>query len=139
MMKAGSRTILTLVFFIFALPLLQGQNYIGMHKDDIENVLRRDHPHFRADLSTVNNTFKYLKFVDDVSEQTILFFLSDGDVCTYVRWISDYANLNDMIGMLDGNYKKIGEKRWTYSQDGRHYAVKLEEEDWYFTISIREE
>jgi len=124
---------------MWGMTLTHGQNFIGLHKDNIAKVLRQDHPDFRIDNSSVNNTYKYLKFIDSVSEQTILFFLSDDDMCTYVRWISDYANLNDMIGMLNRTYKKNGEKSWTYSHDGKHYAVTLEEEEWYFTVNIRKE
>ena len=38
-------------------------------------------------------------------------FLSDNDVCTYVRWMSDYSNLNDMIGHAE---QKVQEKRGKY-------------------------
>lgn len=129
------------VGFVLMLALLSvhGQNYIGMHKDDIAKVLKQQNPDFRIDNSVINNTYHYLKFEDKISEQTILFFLSEDDVCKYVRWISDYANLNDMMGMLNREYRPIGDKTWTYSHDGKIYTVRLEEEKWYFTVNIREE
>ncbi len=138
-MVAVNRIIMTFLVFMHALLLINGQNFIGMHKDNIADALKQDYPDFRLDNTKVNNTYNYLKFVDNISEQTILFFLSDDDVCIYVRWISDYANLNDMIGMLNRKYRKNGEKSWIYSQNGKRYVVTLEEEEWYFTVNIREE
>ena len=78
-----------------------------------------------------------IKFVDKISEQTMLFFLSEKDICTYVRWMSDYSNLTEIIGELDHNYKKKDEKTWYYSDKSQDYMVRLEEGDWFFTISIR--
>ncbi len=138
-MVAMKRIIMIFLVFMHAILLCNGQNFIGMHKDNIADALKQDNPDFRLDNTNINNTYNYMKFVDNISEQTILFFLSDDDLCTYVRWISDYANLNDMTGMLNRKYRKSGEKSWTYSENGKRYAVILEEEEWYFTVNIREE
>ncbi len=75
--------------------------------------------------------------MDKVSEQTLLFFLSDKDVCTYVRWISDYSNLGDMTAMLNKNYHKNGTNSWTYADKGDDYSVTLVEGEWYFTVTFR--
>lgn len=138
-MVAMKRIITTFLVSMHALLLINGQNFIGMHKDNIADALKQDYPDFRLDKTNPNSTYNYLKFVDNISEQTILFFLSDDDVCTYVRWISDYANLNDMNGILNRKYRKNGENSWIYSQNGKRYTVTLEEEEWYFTVNIREE
>jgi len=67
----------------------------------------------------------------------MLFFLSDKDICTYVRWMSDYSNLTDIIAELDRTYKKKDEKTWQYSEKNQEYMVRLEEGEWFFTVSIR--
>jgi hypothetical protein len=118
---------------------VNGQHYIGMQKDKIAEVLKQQNPDFRIDNSTVNSTYHYLKFVDDVSEQTILFFLSANEECTYVRWMSDYANLNDITNLLNTQYKKAGENRWFYFNEGKRFTVALEEGEWYFTVNINQE
>lgn len=100
-------------------------------------MMKTKNPQFKLDKSTVNHEYKYMKYVDKISEQTLLFFLSDADVCTYVRWMCDYSNLSDMISMLNASYKKSGVNTWTYASKGFKYTVKLEEEEWYFTISFR--
>jgi len=113
------------------------QNFIGKEPQAIASLLKSQYPQFKLDKSAVNHSYKYLKYVDKISEQTILFFLSDDDHCTYVRWMSDYSNLNDMIEMLNKKYKKSGENSWTYADKSGNYSVKMEEEEWYFTITFR--
>jgi hypothetical protein len=129
----------TIVFFLLVLGLgeTKGQNFIGMPKNAIPPLVKTRYPEFKLDKGTVNHAYNYLKFVDKVSEQTLLFFLSDKDVCTYVRWISDYSNLSDMIAMLNKNYHKNGANSWTYTDKGDDYSVTLVEGEWYFTVSFR--
>lgn len=113
------------------------QNFIGMDPERIAVMLKSEYPQFKLDKNAVNHSYRYLKYVDKISEQTILFFLSDNNRCTYIRWMSDYSNLNDMIGSLNRKYKKSGENSWTYADKSGNYSVQLEEEEWYFTVSIR--
>jgi hypothetical protein len=125
-------------FLVLLFPVeTDGQNFIGLPKDEIAGLLKTVNPQFKMDRGAVNPTYNYLKFVDKVSEQTILFFLSDADICTYVRWMADYANLTDMIGMLNRKYSRNGPNSWTYSEKGDNYTVTLVEEEWYFTVSFR--
>ncbi len=124
--------------FVLAFPTKAGcQNFIGLNKDEIPELLKKINPHFRLDRNAVNRTYNYLKFVDKVSEQTTLFFLSDDGECTYVRWMADYANLTDMTGMLNSKYVRNGPNSWTYTDKGDSYAVTLTEDEWYFTVSFR--
>jgi hypothetical protein len=130
------RSMLLLILMLILYTTTMGQNYIGMNKDDITQALQEDNPDFRLDNSTINNTYSYLKFIDDVSEQTVLFFLSETGTCTYVRWISDYANLNDIKKMLNSKYRNTGKDTWVYSENGKHFSVNLKEDEWYFTVNI---
>ena len=125
-----------IVSFVFSLQTFS-QNYIGMHPGEIATALKSEFPQFKLDKSAVNHAYKYLKYVDKISEQTILFFLSDTDICTYVRWMSDYSNLNDMIGSLNKKYRKSGENTWSFSDKGENFTVKMDEEEWYFTVTVR--
>ncbi len=85
-----------------------GQNFIGLTKDQIPVLLKSVNPQFKLDRNAVNHTYNYLKYVDKISEQTMLFFMSEKNICTYVRWMSDYANLNDITSLLNRNYRKNG-------------------------------
>ncbi len=113
------------------------QNYIGMHKDEIVKVMQKQRPEFKYDKNAINRSYNVIKFVDKISEQTMLFFLSEKNICTYVRWMSDYSNLTDIIGELDRTYKKKDEKTWQYSDKNQEYVIRLEEGEWFFTVSIR--
>jgi len=108
-----------------------------MNPDEIASAVKSGYPQFKIDRNAVNHTYKYLKYIDKISEQTILFFLSDKNICSYVRWMADYSNLNDMIALLNQKYRKSGENTWSYAENGESYSVKLEEEEWYFTITFR--
>jgi len=122
-----------LAFSFFA----SAQNYIGMQKDDIIKVMQKERPGFKLEKNAVNRSYNMIKFVDKISEQTMLFFLSEKNICTYVRWMSDYSNLTEIIGELDCIYKKKDEKTWYYSDKNQDYVVRLEEGEWFFTIGIR--
>jgi len=113
------------------------QNYIGMHKDEITKVLQKERPAFKLDKNSINRSYNVIKFVDKISEQTMLFFLSEKDICTYVRWMSDYSNISEIIGELDRSYKKKDDKTWHFTDKNQEFVVRLEEGDWFFTISIR--
>lgn len=122
-----------LAFSFFA----SAQNYIGLQKDEIIKVMQKERPGFKFEKNAVNRSYNMIKFVDKTSEQTMLFFLSEKNICTYVRWMSDYSNLTEIIGELDRLYKKKDEKTWYYSDKNQDYVVRLEEGEWFFTISIR--
>lgn len=137
MMMIACRNILVASLLLFNTLFTKGQNFIGLNQAQIIEKMKIVNPKFKIDENVVNPSFKYLKYVDKITEQTILFFLSDAGDCTYVRWIADYSNLNDMISMLNSKYKKTGVNTWTYSEDGQSFAVKLEEDEWYFIVSYR--
>ncbi|MBS1234229.1 MAG: hypothetical protein H6R34_793 [Bacteroidetes bacterium] len=122
-----------LAFSFFA----SAQNYIGMQKDEIIKVMQKERPGFKFEKNAVNRSYNMIKFVDKTSEQTMLFFLSEKNICTYVRWMSDYSNLTEIISELDRLYKKKDERTWYYSDKNQDYVVRLEEGEWFFTISIR--
>ena len=134
-MKTGFRIIFIVMLLTANLFVMQGQNFIGLNSAEIAGLMKTVNPQFKLDKNAVNHTFKYLKYVDKISEQTILLFMSDKDECTYVRWMSDYSNLNDMIESLNKKYKKSGTNTWSYAENGEDYSVTLAEDEWYFTVS----
>jgi hypothetical protein len=136
-MKGYFKYILSGLIISISFMSALSQNYIGMGPVEIAAAMKAGNPQFKLDKTAVNNTYKYLKYVDKISEQTILFFMTEKNVCTYVRWMADYSNLNDIIPMLNKKYRKTGENTWSYADKGENYSVKMEEEEWYFTITFR--
>jgi hypothetical protein len=122
---------------VIAVAGLSAQNYVDVHKDEIIKLMSEKHRNFKLNSDVINRNYNYLKYEDDISEQTILFFLSDDDYCTLVRWMSAYSNINDMHSMLDKEYSKAGKNHWTYVKDGKKYLINLEEGEWFFTVTYK--
>jgi hypothetical protein len=116
----------------------QAQNYIGLTKDEIMKEMDLSYKNFKLNTNTVNPYYKYLKYENEIDEITILFFLSDDDVCTMVRKMCDYANINEELDALNQNCSKISKDAWSCSSKGKMYQVSLEEGEWYFTITTKQ-
>jgi len=116
---------------------LSAQNFIGMHKDNIKDLMKKSYPALKLNTNVVNHDYKYLKYEDKINEITVLFFLSDDDKCTLVRRMCDYANINDELQVLNSKYKPAGKNTWIYEDGGKKYLVTLEEGEWYFTITTK--
>ena len=127
------RLSIILLSTLFCLTLM-GQHYIGMSKTDIIKLMNKTNPGFDLDEGVVNKTYNYLKFVDKYNEETWLFFLSEDNICTHTKLMSDFSNLNLRTKYLNDNYKKSGASTWTYTVKGVTYNVELIKEEWYFTI-----
>lgn len=113
---------------------MHAQHIIGMHKDQLTKEMRKLYPDFIQDNSSVNSTYKYLKYIDKTNEQTLLVFLTENDVCKSTKLISDYMNLLDVKNNLDKNYKPSGKDKWTYTVDKETYLVTLKREKWFFSV-----
>lgn len=121
-----------------ALNSSNAQNYIGLSKDEIIKEMSLSYKNFKLNTNTVNPYYKYLKFEDEIDEITILFFLSDDNICTMVRKMSDYANINDELDSLKQNCAQIGKNMWSCPAKGKKYQVTLEEGEWYFTLTTKQ-
>ena len=113
------------------------QNFIGSSKDEIVKMMNEKNPGFSLDDGVVNNTYKYLKYVDKENEETWLFFLSDENICTHSKLISDFSNLQTRKDELNKEYKPAGENKWIFINKGTTYIVELKKEEWFFTITIK--
>jgi hypothetical protein len=132
---------MNLTAFIIGFCLIAAQtktaNYIGMSKDEIVKVMNETNPGFDLDDGTVNNTYKYLKYVDKNNEETWLFFLSDKDICTHMKLMSDYSNLEIRKNELDKEFKPAGENKWIFINKGTVYIVEMKKEEWFFTVTTK--
>jgi hypothetical protein len=116
---------------------VKGQNFIGMHKNEIASLMKETQKEFILNKDVVNKKYNYLKYEDRINEQTVLYFLDNNDYCTYVRFISDYSNYNSLIDTLNKKYKRRNENTWIYTDKGVKYIVYLEKEEWFFTINTK--
>jgi len=129
-----------IVLFIICLTISQlfAQHLIGFNKNDIAEEIKKSYPDFVIDNSTVNTTYKYLKYVSKFNEQTLLVFLSETDKCTATKLMSDYSNLEDVKTFLNKHYKSSGKDKWTYTINKTVYQVTLKREEWFFTVFTSE-
>jgi hypothetical protein len=114
---------------------MPAQQYIGLHKNVIKQMMKSENNELYLDESTINKTYKYLKYVDALGQQTLLYFLDEDDKCKLIRYMCDYSLLNEQIERLDQSYTKKDENSWQYKEDGEIYEISLEEKDWYFVIT----
>jgi len=109
------------------------QNLIGLKKQQVEQAVMKLYPTFTEDNSFVNNSYKYLKFIDKFNEQTLLVFLSDNDECTSTKLICDYSMLDQVKSDLK-KFKTTGKDEWNYRSDGVEYVIKLRRDEWFFSL-----
>ena len=126
------------VFVLFITMLVSfpagSQHFIGMQKEQLIMEMKTVYPDFVIDSSSVNHTYKYLKYIDKFNEQTLLVFLSDYDICTATKLMSDYSNLTLVKKELSNKYKATGKDQWIYTVKGVEYLVKLKRDDWFFSV-----
>jgi hypothetical protein len=113
-----------------------GQNLIGLDDKEILKYAKENLKDFNLQNDN-NNSFKYLKYTDNLNLQTILFFLSDKYVCTEVRMICDLSMKNQKVNELDSIYSKTGNNIWTEKKNNSIYLIELVNEKWFFSINIK--
>jgi hypothetical protein len=112
-------------------------NFIGMQKNEIIEAMREEHHDFVRDDTFVNQSFNYLKFVDRNEERTLLFFLSDEDLCTSIRLMGDYAGIDVTLNELNSSFHKLNDSTWLDSQDGHHFQISLKKGEWFYTVTTK--
>ncbi len=123
-----------------ALPLKSvGQDMllIGMTKEDIKELVKREYRDFAVDNSIVKQQFNYLKYVNGRQTITWIIYFSDDDICTSTKKVCDYIEYDFVLDALNEYCKKQGKLTWECSSDGQDYIVSLVEQDWYFTMQQR--
>ncbi len=127
------------LFLVHNDPCLFQTNFMGMNEQTIRSELNDHYSSFKENTTFINNTYNYLKYEDSIREITILFFLNDDNECRMIRIMSAYSNYNDLLKEVRQNYHSLTKNNWVYNSNNINYLVKLEEGDWFFTISIQEE
>ena len=130
------RIIISAIFMALALTGT-AQDYIGLQAEEIKKRMQAGEKDFALDETTVNKVYKYLKYVDDLETRTILFFLSDDDVCTWYKIIYDNDLLTPVLQHLDSTCRKISDTVWVEEIDGRQYRKELKREEWFFSVVTR--
>jgi hypothetical protein len=116
----------------------QSQNLIGYKGNDILKYMKENHKEMNIN-SVVNSRFSYLKYSDNLENQTLLFFLNPDSVCKSVRIICDVNMKPEKVKELNSHYRKNGENRWIDKKNGKDYLIELMDGKWSCIISIESE
>lgn len=136
MIRSFRYIVLIIPFWLIQLTV-QGQNYIGMHKDDIRKLTPKEHKGFAFEKEVENGDRSFIKFVNVIDEQTLLFMVDSKGICTsvsrmYNTWLYDQVQKE-----LKKNYKKKGSDTWIEIKDGKKYEIKLKNGEWFITVTTR--
>lgn len=131
-----SMKILTLsVVMILSCIFTYSQNLIGYKDTEIRKYMKEN----RSDMNyntVINNKFNYLKYSDNLENQTVLFFLTPDSVCRSVRIICDINLKSQKVNELNAHYLKNGDNKWIDKRKGKEYLVEMSDGKWSCVISI---
>ena len=113
---------------------IEAQHLIGLSKDQIDKEVKKLYQGFVLDNSSVNQTYKYLKYINKFDEKTLLVFLTDGDTCKSTRLMCDYTSIEEVKADLNKRLTPAGKNQWIYSVNKIIYKVTLKREEWFFTV-----
>lgn len=129
---------LMLSAFAVLVPAISGQEMLSQSPERIIKFVRENYPGMVQDEGFRNEHYRYLKFTDSRNDKrTILFFLSDRDKCTAIRFIYEKEAEDEVIADLNSKHIPSGNNRW-YSQENRKRAlIELTDEEWFITVTIK--
>ena len=128
---------ISLLMFFISCFTTKSQEVIGLHADSIKVIMNENLPEFVLNTTSTNKVYNYLKYEDHTGTQTMLFFLTDNDICRYFKRICDYSLYSNIVGYLNENFENTNDTLWTSETDQGELQKVLKKEDWFFTIVTR--
>jgi hypothetical protein len=114
------------------------QNLIGYKAKDIVKYMKENHKEMNYN-DVVNNKFSYLKYSDNLDNQTILFFLGTDSVCKSERIVCDKSLKTAKVKEYNSQYIPKGENKWVDRRDGKMYTIELLDGKWSCVVSFESE
>ena len=138
-LKYPSRQIMKIItlsaVLIFICIYTHGQNLIGYKENEIRKYMKKNYSDMNYN-TVINNKFNYLKYSDNLENQTVLFFMTPDSVCRNVRIICDMSIKSQKLKELNSKYLKSGENIWIDKQEGKEYLLEMTDGKWSCVISI---
>ena len=128
------------IFLLSAVLILtcicaSSQNLIGLKEKEIRKYMKENHIDMNYN-TVINSKFNYLKYSDNLENQTVLFFLNPDSVCRSVRIICDVSLKSQKLKELNAKYLKSGENKWIDTQKGKDYLIEMTDGMWTCVVSI---
>lgn len=130
-------SIIILWLVVFVHDTCHGQHLIGVDKNSMVNIVRKEMKGFNTDNSIRNQSFNYLKFINTAGTKTLFVFFDDKDICTNTRLVCDYGELEFVLNDLNQKYTLLSENNWKYTFKDETFLVNLEKKEWYFNVSTK--
>lgn len=127
-----------MAFLLLTSGTVSSQNLLGFRADEIRKYMTDN----RSDMNIekVNNkSFRYLKYSDKYDTQTMLFFLDTDSVCRNIRMVCNHSIRDAKIKELDSSFSRTAKNRWIDSRSGKNYYIRLDDDEWSFTVTIEPE
>jgi hypothetical protein len=130
--------LLMLSLFAAFVTTTSGQAMLLESPESILKFVKENYPGMVQDVSFRNEHYRYLKFTDNKNDRrTILFFLSDSDKCTAIRFIYEKGAEDEVIADLNSKYIPSGNNRWYFQENRKRALVELADEEWFITVTIK--
>ncbi|MFH0755742.1 MAG: hypothetical protein V2B15_00455 [Bacteroidota bacterium] len=110
------------------------QNLVGLPKEEVVELVKKDHKDFRKDGSVIKQQFNYLKYVNGMRTKTWILYFDDDDICKTSKIICDYSEIREMEEDLNSKFERTGEFNWEYKVGSDTFQIELIRQEWYFTI-----
>ncbi len=116
---------------------LSGQNFIGYTRQQIKNMVRDSLPGFYFAKDVNNGDRSFLKYENTIEEQTVLFILNRGGICTAVNRMYNFIEKDAVEKELSSKYRKVSKNEWRFLQKKMEYVVVLKEDEWFLKLIIK--
>ncbi len=113
---------------------MSAQSLIGLPKEEVKVLIKKDHKEFRRDNSIVKQQFNYLKYVNGIRTRTWILHFTDEDICKTSKLVCDYNEYDEVLEDLSSSYAKIGDSVWEYMLEDDTIHITLVKLEWYFTV-----
>lgn len=133
------RAVLLLMSALAALTsIASGQIMLSESPESIRKYVKENYPGMVQDVGFRNDHYRYLKFTDSKNDsRTILFFLSDRDKCTAIRFVYEKGAEDDVVEDLNSKYRYSGDNRWYYEENRKRALIELSDEEWFITVTMK--
>jgi hypothetical protein len=122
------------VILFTACVSMSAQSLIGLPKEEVKVLLKKEHKEFRRDNSVVKQQFNYLKYVNGIRTRTWILYFTDEDICKTSKLVCDYDEYDKVLEDLTSSYEKLGDSVWEYMLEDDTIHITLVKLEWYFTV-----
>ncbi len=132
---------LAIIFLSVAIAFLSlsasAQNYIGLHKDEIAKRMPQENKGFYFEKEVNVDDRGFLKYVNTLDEQTILFMIDTDGFCTAVSRMYNTWLYDQVVNELNSKYQQVSTNKWLEVKEGKSYDLTLIKGKWFLTLTIR--